>query len=160
LQDEVLDLFPAGLSKRLRAAEFDGVGLYQFGIELVLPNDLAESVADLRASAVPIAICTLWWTFFNRTRKCSDFLDRAESDAVGFAQGTIDGTRFGYTHFSAADKRRNIGWISIAITNEAFARFGFIDRSLECPALCRRLAEGLNWLNFDASAPIPAGEPQ
>jgi len=34
LQDEVLNLFPAGLSERLGAAEVDGVGLYQFGSSL------------------------------------------------------------------------------------------------------------------------------
>ncbi len=56
LLDEVLNLFPAGLSERLRAAEVDGVGLDQFGVELVLADDLAQTVADLGASAVAVSI--------------------------------------------------------------------------------------------------------
>jgi hypothetical protein len=56
LQDEVLDLFPASLSKSFRTAEVDGVGLYQFGVELVLADDLAKTVADLGATAVAIRV--------------------------------------------------------------------------------------------------------
>jgi hypothetical protein len=41
LLDEVLNPIPAGLPERLGAAEVDGVGLYQFGVELVLADDLA-----------------------------------------------------------------------------------------------------------------------
>src|ERR1700733_13174687 len=52
LQDEVLNLFPTGLPERSRAAEVDGVGLDQFGVELVLTDDLAQTIADLGASAV------------------------------------------------------------------------------------------------------------
>jgi hypothetical protein len=70
LLDEVLNLFPAGFSESLRAAEVDGVGLYEFGIELVLADDLAEAVADLGASAVAITvpICILWRKLLNRIR--------------------------------------------------------------------------------------------
>src|ERR1039458_10011383 len=56
LLDEVLHLLPAGLPERFCAAEVDGVGLYQFGIELVLADDLAEAVAALGATAVPVSI--------------------------------------------------------------------------------------------------------
>src|ERR1035437_3230864 len=63
LLDEVLNLFAGGLSERLRAAEVDGVGLYEFGIELVLANDLAETVTDLRAAAVPVTVRVLWMEF-------------------------------------------------------------------------------------------------
>ncbi len=73
--DEVLYLFPAGLSERLRAAEVDGVGLDQFGVELVLADDLAQTVADFGASAMPVPICVLWRKLLNRIRNRSDFLD-------------------------------------------------------------------------------------
>lgn len=43
--DEVLDLLATGLSERLGAAVVDGVGLDEFGIELVLADDLAGPVA-------------------------------------------------------------------------------------------------------------------
>ena len=71
LLDEVLNLFAGGLSERLCAAEVDGVGLYQFGIELVLADDLAETVADLGATAVPVSIRVLGRKLFNRTRNSS-----------------------------------------------------------------------------------------
>jgi hypothetical protein len=75
LLDEVLNLFPAGLSERLGAAEVDGVGLYQFGVELVLADDLAQTVADLGAGAIPVPICVLRRKLLNRIRNRSDFLD-------------------------------------------------------------------------------------
>jgi hypothetical protein len=53
LLDEVLNLFPAGISESFRAAEFDGIGLYQFGIELVLADDLAEAIADFGPAPFP-----------------------------------------------------------------------------------------------------------
>ncbi|MGA2236386.1 MAG: hypothetical protein ABSG23_12985 [Terriglobales bacterium] len=68
LHDEVLNLFPAGLSQRLRAAEGDGVGLYQFGIELVLADDLAETVPNFGAAAIPVPICVLGRKLFNLIR--------------------------------------------------------------------------------------------
>ena len=54
LLDEVLNLLPAGLSERLGATEIDGVGLDQFRVELVLLDDLAQTVADF-VGIVPIS---------------------------------------------------------------------------------------------------------
>ena len=54
--DEVFDLLAGGFSQGLGAAEIDGIGLHQFGIELVLADDLAEPVADLGATVVAVAI--------------------------------------------------------------------------------------------------------
>ena len=39
--------FTCGFAESLGAAEIDGVGLHQVGIELVLADQLAETVADL-----------------------------------------------------------------------------------------------------------------
>jgi hypothetical protein len=87
LLNKVLNLFPAGLSERLRAAEVDGIGLHQFGIELVLADDLAEAVAHLRtgAVAVSIAVRILWRDLFIQDLARPDFFDRADSDAIGLA---------------------------------------------------------------------------
>ena len=52
--DEVLDLLPRGFAQSLRAAEVDGVGLHQTRIELVLANQLAEAVADFRATIISV----------------------------------------------------------------------------------------------------------
>ena len=56
-QDEALDLLTGGVSQGFGSAEFDGIGLDEFGIELMLADDLAEAITDLRAGAVPIPVC-------------------------------------------------------------------------------------------------------
>ena len=81
LLDEVLNLFPAGLSECLGAAEVDGVGLYEFGVELVLADDLAEAVTDLGASAGAMAVTIHLRKLLAGVRNCPDFLDRAETDS-------------------------------------------------------------------------------
>jgi hypothetical protein len=99
--DEVFNLFPVGLSKRLCAAEVDGVGLYQFGIEFVLADDLAETVPDLGATAIPVSIRVLGRKLLSRNRSCPDLLDRADADAVceaflsaGLMKYEKEGTRY------------------------------------------------------------------
>ncbi len=52
--DEVLDLLSASLAERLRAAEVDGVGFYEFGIELVLADELAEAVPNFGDGTLPL----------------------------------------------------------------------------------------------------------
>jgi len=129
--DEVLNLFPVGLSQRLCSAEIDGIGLDELRIELVLADDLAETVADLRATAVPIAVRVLWQNLLSRTRNCSDFLDRTDADAVRLAEGTIDGTSLGYAHLCPAHERRNIGGIRITVANEPATTSRFVNSSPE-----------------------------
>jgi hypothetical protein len=85
LQDEVLHLLPARISERLRAAEVDGIGLYQIRIELVLADELAETVPDLGASAVAVRV--LRRELLAGVRNCPNLLDRAETDSISFAQG-------------------------------------------------------------------------
>ena len=121
LPDEVLNLFPAGISESFGTAEVDGVGLYQFGVELVLADDLAKTVADLGATAVPVSIRVLGRKLFNWIRKRPDFLDRANADPVGLAQGAIDGSRLGHTHLGATDERGDIGRVGVAVAHEALA---------------------------------------
>src|SRR5208283_2123756 len=94
LLDEVLNVFVASVSERLRTAEVDGISLYQFWIKLVLANDLAEAVPHLGASAVSIAIRILWRKLLAGVRNCPDFLDRADADAVRLAKGAVHGTSF------------------------------------------------------------------
>ena len=54
MSDELFDLLAGGFAEGLGAAEIDGVGLDQGGIEFVLADELAEAVADLGASVVPV----------------------------------------------------------------------------------------------------------
>jgi hypothetical protein len=52
--DEAFDLLAGGFAEGLGAAEIDGVGLHEVGIELVLADQLAEAVADFGASVVSV----------------------------------------------------------------------------------------------------------
>jgi hypothetical protein len=52
-------------------------------------------------------------------RRRTDFLNRADADPVGFAQGAVDGARFCHPHFSTVDKERDIGRVSIAVAYES-----------------------------------------
>src|ERR1019366_7362897 len=133
---EGLNLFPAGISERLRAAEVDGVGLYEFGVELVLADDLTQAVPNFRATAVPVSIHVLGRMLLSRTRNRPDLLDRADADAIGLAEGSIDRPSFRYPHFRTVNQRRNIGGVGIAVADEA-RRFGFVNRSSENPATHR-----------------------
>jgi hypothetical protein len=54
--DEVLDLFAGRITQNLDRAEVDGICLDQVRIELMLADDLAKAVAELRAVVVPVAI--------------------------------------------------------------------------------------------------------
>jgi len=51
---EVLDLLAGSLAQGLCPAEVDGVSFHQSGIKLMLTDNLAEAVADLRAAIVPV----------------------------------------------------------------------------------------------------------
>ncbi|MGO9648116.1 MAG: hypothetical protein ACLPOO_08675 [Terriglobales bacterium] len=65
--DEGFDLFPRGLAQGLDPTEIGCIGLDQGGVELMLANQLAETIADLGAAVVPVAIGRLrllprFWT--------------------------------------------------------------------------------------------------
>jgi len=129
----------------------------------MLANQLAKAITDCATTVVPVAISGLRqllgvWTRIGLTSEGTDLLDRADADAVGLAEGAIDCPGLGHAHLGAADERGDVRRVGVAIADEAFARFRSVDRGLKCPALCRRLAEGLNRLNLDASTPISAGQ--
>ncbi|MBZ5550948.1 MAG: hypothetical protein LAO22_23835 [Acidobacteriia bacterium] len=119
--DEVLNLFAAGLSERLRAAEIDGIGLYEFGIELMLADNLAETIANLWTGAVPVAIRVLRRKSLSRAWNRPDLLDRTDANAVGLSQGAIDGSRFGHAHLGTAYETRDVGGVGITISDKALA---------------------------------------
>jgi hypothetical protein len=93
---------------------------------LVLADELAEAVADRATTVVPVAICRLGqllglWTRIGLTSEGTDLLDRADADAVGLAEGAVDGTGFGHAHLGAVNEWRDIGGIRVAIPDESFA---------------------------------------
>src|SRR5664280_1663995 len=110
LLHEAFDLLASGVFEGFRAAEIDGVGFHQFGIEFVLADDLAEPVANLVTSttiAVPVSVgilgrkLTLIGSPRHRTRIRSDLLDRADSYAIRLAQSAIDRSGFRDAHLGA-----------------------------------------------------------
>jgi len=129
-------------AKGLGPAEIDGVGLDEVGIELMLADDLAEAVADFRAAVVPVGGLRREVLRVPGERsgvgKRTNPLDRADADAVGFAQGPVYSPGFGHPHLGAMDQGRDTGGIGITVTDEA-RRAGFVNRSSENPATNRSL---------------------
>ena len=71
MRDEVLDLFAGGIAKRLDGAEVGRIGLDQVGIELMLADDLAEAVANLRAAVVPFPLAGCGGSFLDSREACA-----------------------------------------------------------------------------------------
>jgi len=46
-------------------------------------------------------------------RSPAKFLDRAEPDAVGLAEGAVNGASFGNAHLGAVDKGRDVGGVGV-----------------------------------------------
>jgi DNA-binding transcriptional ArsR family regulator len=85
---------------------------------------LDEAVAQARLAIVRavVARCRgfsyLPLTSFGRPREPTQFLDRAQADAIGFAKGAVNCPCLGHTHFGAADQRRDVRWVGIAETEK------------------------------------------
>jgi hypothetical protein len=164
---EAFDLLTGGFAEGLGTAEIDGVGLDEVRIELVLADELAESVADLGTAIVSVlSVDWLGWDVLrlpggrNRFGKRADLLDRADADTVGLAKGPVDRTGLRHAHLGAVDQGGNIGGIGIAKARESSTSPGLVHRRLEGPTLARGIAERLGRLNVDASAPLAAGHAQ
>jgi hypothetical protein len=69
------------------------------------------------------------WKFFNQT----------EGDAVGLAEGAVDGAVFGHGHFGVVeDQGKDIARMRVAVADEASALGRFIDRGFEHPKVLLR----------------------
>lgn len=160
VRDEAFHLFAGSFAKRLDAAEVRCIRLDQVGIELMLANDLTETVADFGASVVPIAIGRLWRKFLRLSGglrwlgEGPDFLDRADADSVCLAQGAVHGSGFRDSHFGAVNKERNIGGIGVTITNKSFAIAGLKDCGFECPS-CRTWVGKFSNVLYSYSGTLP-----
>ena len=92
----------------------------------MLADQQAEAVAEARL-AVLVAVVSvrgrLGSTRSIRTeldlRRPAEFLDRTEADAVGLAEGAVDGASLGDAHLGAVDQGRDVGRIGITVADEA-----------------------------------------
>jgi hypothetical protein len=70
-------------------------------------------------------------------------LDGAEGDAVGLAQGAIDGTGFGHAHLGVVeDEGRDVAGMGVTVADEAAALGRLIDRGFEHPEVFLGTAQG------------------
>src|ERR1019366_388985 len=168
LLHEVFDLLTSGVFEGFGTAEVDRVGFYQLGIELVLADDLAEPVADLVTSttiAVPVSVgilgrkLTLIGSPRRRTRIRSDLLNRADSDAIGLAQGAIDRPSFRYAHLGASHQHGNVGRVSVPVADETGGIFGRIYRRLEDETIGRRITQRIHGLDMDTTTSFATCQP-
>ena len=92
------------------ASEGPTLGLHEAGIELILANQQAKTIAQARL-AVALAIISVRGRpalisplRFTRSRSPTKFLDRTESDTVGFAQSAVDGPGFRHAHLGTVNQ--------------------------------------------------------
>ena len=87
--------------------------------------------------------------------------DRAEGNAVGLAQGAIDGAGFGHAHLGMVENQwRDIARMSVAVAHEATALGRFIDRGLKDPEVFLRPAQSKRWLNLDTGTAFSFRQPE
>ena len=131
----------------------------------MLADDLTEPVANLETGTVAVAICTVGRKLIRigrrrRTRIRSDLLDRADSDAIRLAQSTIDGSGLRDPHLGAADEKRNVGRVGIAVADETGGIFGRVDRCLEDETIRRRITQRIYGFDMDTAASLATCEPK
>jgi len=127
--DECFDQIPFGLLQDRGSAVISRIGLDEIGVELVLADQQAETVAEAMLSVMVTVISGRdGIVLFGSDQLCrargpAKFFDRTEANAVGLAESAVDGTGFSDAHFGAADQGGDVGRIGIAIADEA-ARLG------------------------------------
>ena len=92
-----------------------------------------------------------------RPRRPTEFLDRAEADAVGLAEGAVDGARFCDPHLRAVDRGRYVGGVGVAVSDEAARARTLIHGRLKDPSGDARIAESFLKDCTDSKTSPPRG---
>jgi hypothetical protein len=114
MSDEGLDLAFGGISQGGSSTIVCRIGFDQASIELVLADQQAELVAEARlpvlVTVVPVRgrRALMRSVRAGRPRRPTEFLDRAEADAVSLAEGAVDSAGFSDSHLGAMDQRRDV----------------------------------------------------
>ena len=87
--------------------------------------------------------------------------ERAEGNAIGLAQGTVNRTGFGHAHLSVVENQgRNVTGMGVTVADEATAVGGLIDGGLEDPKVLLGPTEGKHWLSQYPSTAVFCGKAQ
>ncbi len=113
--NEGFDLLSGGIVKVRSTAIIGGIRFYESGIELMLADQKAETIAESRMTVLmAVAICCrrelplrLGWAAVC-LRLPAKLFDRAETDAISFPECSIDGAGLGDSHLGAANEGRDI----------------------------------------------------
>ena len=109
VRDERLDLSLAGVAERWGTAIISGIGLHEAGIEPVLADQQAELVAEARLTVLVAVVSIRGKSGLTRSirplrsGRPAQFFYRTKANAIGFAEGAIDGTSLGDAHLGAVD---------------------------------------------------------
>src|ERR1700722_13314425 len=137
--DEGFDLLSTGIPQGRSSTVIGGIGLHEAGVQLVLANQEAKSIAETRLAdlvaviSVRGSLALSGWCWQGGSRSPAKFLDRAEADAVGLAKGSVDSTSFGDTHLGAVDQGRDVRGIRVTEADEAARPRRFVDSRLKHP---------------------------
>src|SRR5258708_7327917 len=141
MRDKGLNQLSAGLFEGPGATEVGGIRLDQGGIEVVLADKHAQPVPQCGLPVTrTIRVSRLYGLVLfpagggtGRVGQPAQLLNRAETNPVGLAQGSIDGARLSDAHLSPMDQCGNIGGIGVAVTNEPLTSVSFVDDRFEDP---------------------------
>jgi len=127
--DKGLDRFAAGLTQGRFTAVVGGIGLDEGGVKPVLTDQQAETIAKSRLTVVMTIAMAIIFGRAGRRRargfrvgdpgRTTEFLDRAEPDAICLSEGAVDGAGFCHTHLGAMDERRDVRGVGVAVADEA-----------------------------------------
>jgi hypothetical protein len=121
----------------------------------VLADQQAEAVAETRLAGVATfsvhgGVALIGWPGRVWSGCPAKLFERTESDAVGLAEGAVDGAGFGDAHLGAVDQRRNVGGGGVPVTDEAARTGRLVDGCLENPPVERGITKFTHRLNADA----------
>ena len=148
------------------AAEIRGICLNERWIEIVLTNQQAQLVAQSRLDAVARAIRGMTIRTrpgregHLRSGERTELFDTAKADSISLSESPVDGSRLGNAHFGAADQRRRVGGIGIAVTDKAARARSLENGRLEDPAACGRVRMSFDQRRLNAAASVTPSNPE
>ena len=121
--DEGFDLITIGIPPVGGPAVVGCIGFHETRIELA--NQQSEAVAEARLAVLVAVVSSRGsLTLIGECRGVgpgspAKFLDRSESDAVGFSEGAVDGAGFGDAHLGAVYQRRDVRRVRVPKSRES-----------------------------------------